>query len=253
MANDRDYEAQYFSRIHFNDSEGRFKLSFKYWKGQLCFSLDEWVKNDSGSGEYNNLQRAFFSPYKALCRAKALENFLGNDKADPVGVDLGAGEIKTCVTFVHGKGGETIIKFCDINLDGSRAKEFDFNLVTKMDYSIEYTDYAKMKWEKTTYPNIALEIIKNMLLQFSEAMLGGTAYAVMDFDRFHNNRVDANLYKIMEKMGIQTYNNSNNYTPGGYKDSIFSGGGSSNGNYRNSAASTTRDIDDLDSLLPTYD
>lgn len=252
MADNRnDFEAQYFSRVHFNDQDGRYRLSFKYWKGQLCFTVDEWIQGggDNGNGEYKNVQRAFFSPYKALCMVKALDVFIGNDKCNPVGVDLGAGDVKTCVTFTHGKDGNVVIKFCDINPDGSREKEFDYTLSTKMDFSIEYTDYAKMKWEKHAYPTIACEIIRNMLNQFYEAMLGGTAYSVMDYQRFHNNRVDSNMNKIMNQLGIQTYNSNNNYTRGAYKDSIFSGnsGGSSYSN--SSSRSTTRDVEDFDSLL----
>lgn len=242
----KNFEPQYFSRIRLSDQDTNTSLTFRYWKGLLVFRVDAVTPQSNGGVEFTELNSAYFSPFKAQVFAAAIGEFMTDKKHMPIGINLGSGEKQTCVTFIHDEKNDKMTIF-NISPTGEKEKEVSMFFSNDYNYYLEFKDVSKIDYKKVYHNGLELEMIKGMLEQFSAAMYGGYAYAVMDYQRFHNTRTDNNFNKIMDKLGIQRENGGGGYNSnrGSSRDSFFN----RQSDEPKSTASTARDIDELDDLI----
>lgn len=242
------YEKNLISNYRFSDPEQGLSMTLKYWSGLFCIQIDS-VNRNSGQSTYEMINQAFFSPQKALITADILDEFLANPKNPDVGVSLGFGDVVTCVTFGYNKDGVIHIDICKVNPDGSKDKEVRFNFSKDYYYSLNYSDYAKMKCDKVFHNNIEIHIIKNALREFANAMTGSYAYATLYYGRFDYSRINTKIDLVMDKLGIPKLSGNSGSSFVGSNNNFFNRNGAASSSPAPNTSSSHREIEDLDSLM----
>ena len=241
-------EAQYISRIKFSDKDNNLSLNFKYWKGMLVFEIDK-VSQNNGSWKFDEIIHAHFNPYKARVMASELDKFKKDPKSNPVGMALGSDSVVSCVTFIYVDKIPTLV-MCHLNPDGSKDDEVWFTLNDDQYFSLNYSNYEKMDCEQIKHPKLILDIIQAMLWQFSDAMIGGYSYSVMDMGRFNDARINNKLNTLMSHFNIEYgSSNGNGVFKGNKGENYFNKNNAAAYDKPKKATSESIEVDDIAELL----
>ena len=227
------YSPQVYSKYGYSnpneDAIDRTRLSFAMFNSLLKVTITPLIPG--GTETEKNIELTIhLSVPKAYMLLKEIEKY-EEDRSMGVttnffyGVDTPKGLIGISTGDSYGKSGATVLVARRMNeegqIDSRYAYEFKENGYY---YSIRNFDESSMNFDKISEPynNIELEMFKNQLRQYIDAMTYAHAYATVDANKFAENNTYKSLSQIKQHLGIESVNRRT-----GGASEFFRNGGSS--------------------------
>ena len=167
------------------------------------------------------------------------------------GINTGMGEVQTLITFMNEKDStEELPKrkcvICKLDSDGNLQEVVEFHLNTDYYYTLEYSDFSKVEFEKSFDNDLELDEFIMILDSFAVNMNGTVGYAVMDVMRWDATRQNNKLDQIMDALNIERKSGRGNQ--GNNNNSYFNRNGAASTDNSNRARSNHRSVEDLEDL-----
>lgn len=201
--NNSSRDANYYSRLRISNYNDSLSLNFTYWSGLLKLAIVQFSQDSMQSSDRTELATIYLSPIKARMFAECIED-IAKDKSDDViyGVDTGLNEVKGVITIGR-KRGETFITIGKASDNAGYESYQEFRFEKNNLYRMNMTDLKKFKYNKEYDNVVELKQLVALLLDYSNAMGGGYAYAAHDINRYQTSKSNALLASIAEKMGVK--------------------------------------------------
>lgn len=228
----------------------RTRLGFSMFSGLLKVTITPLIPGGF-EGDKNIALSIHLSVPKAYMLLKEIEKY-EEDKATGVntnffyGVDTPKGLIGINTGEAYGKPDATVLVVRRMKEDGTIDSRYAYEFKENgYYYSIRNFNESDMSFEKVSdpYNKIELEMFKNQLKQYIDAMTYAHAYATVDANKFAENSTYKSLAQIKQHLGIE----SATRRTGGASD-FFRNGGSNSSLPKTSYGSLSDAIDGEDTI-----
>lgn len=217
--NDRGlYEPNYYARLTFKNPDDGLTVGSAYWKGSLKLTINERKNNDKP----NELAYIHLSPMKASILAKCVADVIATDEDIIKGVPTGAGETQGLIT-VGRENGAPFLVLGQVDKNGNMTQSQRFNFIQDYHFGLTFSSLSTMEFEKTYENNEELLQFQHLLEDFSRSANGAIGASVWGVARYETAKLNNMVYKLAEKMGVETGGNSSN--SGSANQSYFANGG----------------------------
>ena len=245
--NNKQNDTTYYSRFKIRSKDSKRSLGISFWAGLLIIDINDV---DTANGfKVTALETIRLSPTKAkilLHEIDAFKAYLDAGVIDPnkaFGVSSGLGNEVPYIGFSATPDKVVVITIGKINNSGNILNSQSFTLDNnEYQYGLEWKNINTMDVESVPCSNIDLDMIVDVLKDFSAHMNGALAYSIADFTRYDNIRMNRRFDAIYDKLGIEKYN-GNGGNRGNYQSNNFLS------NLSSSNRSTSTTIDNLEGLL----
>lgn len=254
--NKKNYQPTVYSQYSLSNAQSELdptKLAIRYWNNLLVFSIYPKIENsdvENPRWDFQNGISIYLSPFKALMFEKELIDFLKNpDTYNNRGVETSSGGL---ITISNGKDfniSSPLLMIRKTDSTGHVESSFAYQIRSKYFKSIR--NFDEKEPEKTQiqyYDSIEIESLILILDQYTKAMSGAGAYAVIDNSKYDNSRINTKIGLIADKLGVEFKKNGGNKS----SNSFFSklGNGSSNSNDSKPESNfTPASLDDIDNMI----
>lgn len=255
-------EPEVYSCYNMSNVEGidPSALSFSFFRNLLKITISPKLQNPTGDKmwDHENAACVYLTHTKARMLAKEIEKVLAGDKFNG-GVNTGSDGL---ISFSDGKevGSQfycIIIRKIDSN--GGVLGTYVYEFKTNYHYAISNFNASDSTHDKDYYDMLEIEQLKDLLVDYYNAMTNAIAYSVINNLRFDMSRINTKLNDIAEANGIK-YGNGNNYSSNSGSRSFFNSdntksetngtnGSLNNGQSTHSNGSRTTTLDDLDGSM----
>ena len=150
---------------------------------------------------------------------------------------------RSFVAFHTNKEKDVIITIGKFDGAGKITQSIDFVMRKNFNFGLDWSKLEEnMQADKAFYDYIELDMIHNLVADFSRNMPGGAAYATHDLGRYDLGRILNKMDPIYDKLGIERFT-SNNRSRGtnNFLNNMATSGNSFSSNTRSQEVS----LDDL--------
>lgn len=243
----KPFEPNVYSGYRWNNAESAVDktcMTTGYWKQMLkigIFPVKD-TNSDNVTFDMDNGIMVYLNHAKAKMFADELRNFLRDPITyNGVGVPSGSG----IITISNGKEfgvNNPIFVIRKLDEVGKVVSSFAYEVKSDYYFSIRnYTGEKNFSKETESYKNLEIEEMIMVLDEYCKAMTYGTAYSIMDANKYNYDRLLGRANAIAEKLGVETNRTSSRGSSFNSSTSFFNSAGStSNDGY------STATIDDID-------
>ena len=242
-------EYSYYSRYTFTSADESVSLRFEFKSGLLQIKL--YTRNTDTNGWMSDPSEIIYlSPMKAKMLSEQIikykEYVNTSKKIDEnvaFGVNGGLGERVSFIAFHSNSHKDIFITIGKFDGNGTITQKLTYQCPKDYNYGLNWKNLFEMDVEKSYYNYVELNMIHQMISDFSRSMSGAIGYGVHDTGRYDLGRILNKMDPIYDQLGIERvqygggnrYNRTNNF--------LNSTGGSSN-EFTNTHSDKTT-IDDL--------
>jgi hypothetical protein len=237
--NNKPYENTYYSRVRFKNGERQLNIS--YHSGLM--QIDMGYISQTDGFKFNKETSVYISPNKALLLADQISAFLAyreSDNIDPVkafGVNTGMGEKVSFIGFSTDSDKKIYVTIGKFDGTGVITEKFRFEFANDYHFGIEWNNIEENDIVKVFNNDLEIKMLQQALVDFSRAMVGASAYGVVDLARWDTHRMNKRVDQIFDKLGIERTTYNNNKSAG--TNNFLSGAASS------SKSTSLEDVEDL--------
>jgi hypothetical protein len=233
-------EFSYYSRYSFLSADKSVSMRFEFRSGLMQIKL--YQKNGENWGS-DPAEIIYLSSTKAKMLSGQITKFkeyiANNDIIDEnvaFGVNGGMNEKVAFIAFHSNANKEVLITVGKFDGNGTITESLTYQSSKEFNYGLDWNNLNSMDLTKSYYNYLELDMIHNMVEDFSRNMSGALGYSVHDLGRYDLGRVLGKLDPIYDKLGIERLQGNYNKSRG-------------TNNFLNSAGSseshTTTTLDDL--------
>lgn len=228
--NNGNQKVNVYSGYRFSNTEQvKSGMNISFWSDLLKIGIAP-LKQTSGS-EYPMYDResevaVYLTPQKAKILANEIHRFIAGD-FDNTGVTAGT----SFVSISKGDAYEQPAPVVSIRKFNKALSEIEaeaiFVVRTQFNFAVHNFDMAKVDGDHDfdTYKNMDLENLATVCDEFYRAMSHAYAYSVIDRQAYANNKMNASIAAIAEKLGVSTGGNFVNNNGGSHKAHNFANSG----------------------------
>lgn len=220
-------EIETYSGYNLSNVEGvdPSALSFSYFRELLKVSIAPKLQNpsDNRMWDHENAAAVYLTHTKARMLAAEIDEVMKGNKFNG-GVNTGTDGL---ITFSDGKevgSSYYCLIIRKIDQEGKVLSTYVYEFKQGYHYSICNFNSSDASHDKSYYDDLEILQLKDLLVQYYQAMTNAIAYSVVNQMRFDMSRINTKLVDIAEANGI-TYDNKsgNNSNRGGNRGSFFNG------------------------------
>lgn len=193
-------------------------ISYQFSLGMLKISIAPMLPSakpgDRQLWDHSNEVSVWLTHIKARLLLNEIEYVQAHpDTINNAGVNTGTDGL---ISFSNGKelgasGPCLIIRKIDPNT-GEATSVYAYQFKTDYYKTVRnYDPHNPTSFERTNYPDFEIDVLKQILRDYSCSIGGAQAYANMYHQRFDTNKMNTKIKLIMEKLGIESpeYNRRN--------------------------------------------
>ena len=217
--NNRVYDNTYYSRLKFKNNDEQ--ISINYRSGLMQLTID---KVDQSNGfKVDPIISVYLSPNKAQLLANQISDFLAyreGNNIDPFkgfGVNTGMGEKVSFIAFSTDNDKKIYVTIGKFDGNGVITEKHKYEFANHYHYALEWNNIEKNDIVKVFDDLLEIKILQSALYDFTKAIVGASAYGVIDLARYDANKMNKRVDQIFDKLGIEritshkSYGGSNNY------------------------------------------
>lgn len=205
--NNREYSPIVYSAYTTGNKDGidPSQLNYSFVNRLLKVAIAP-LKTDTGNDivyDHQNEAVVWLTHTKARTLYEEIEKVIRGDISNG-GVPTGSDGL---IRFSDGKE-FGIDGFCLVinklnSSTGEVQSSYMYQFKKKHHYGVENFDPKDSSHKKVYYDMTEIDQLKDLLMDYYKAMSGGTAYAIMDYQRFDTNRTNTKIDLIMSKLGVE--------------------------------------------------
>lgn len=240
-----------YSKISMGNPESKIdptRLSFKYWKTNLCISINP--RKNTGNDEVSYDMDNGISIYLNHTKCEILKNEIELFLKDPVtysnvGVTSGQAAITISNGVEYGKN-TPVMTIRKINNEGQVVSSFAYEFKTNYHFAIRDYTGSDFRKEFEAYNNIEIKEFITILDEYCKAATTAVAFTVMDQQYYSRTRLENKIDAIANNLGVELPNSSNQkrFSSNSYFNSV--GRSNESSEYSSNVSYETGTLDDLD-------